>query len=68
MSKTVLFLIIQFSKSTQFKYQTVLFDPLIGPCQVLPCQARVDLGVMAMKGYLAFPKAPALLKSHHQIV
>ena len=28
---------------------------------MLPLQARVDLGVMAMKGYSTFPKAPALL-------
>ena len=27
-----------------------------------------DLGVMAMKGCSAFPKAPALLKPHQQIV
>ena len=38
------------------------------PYQVLPLQARVDLGAMAMKGYSAFPKAPALLEPHHQIV
>ena len=30
--------------------------------------ARVELGAMAMKGYSAFPKAPALLEPHHQIV
>ena len=29
---------------------------------------RVDLGAIAMKRYSAFPKAPALLESHHQIV
>ena len=29
---------------------------------MLPLQARVDLGAMAMKGYSAFPKAPALLE------
>ena len=46
----------------------VLFNPYIGPYQVLPLQARVDLGAMAMKGYSAFPKAPALLEPHHQIV
>ena len=39
----------------------VLFDPQIGPYQVLPLRARVDLGATAMKGYSAFPKAPALL-------
>ena len=30
------------------KYQTVLFDPLIGPYQVLPIQVRVGLGPMAI--------------------
>ena len=35
---------------------------------MLPLRARVDLGAMAMKGYSAFPKAPALLEPHHQIV
>ena len=35
---------------------------------MLPLQARVDLGAMAMKGYSAFPKALALLEPHHQIV
>ena len=35
---------------------------------MLPLQARMDQDVMAMKGYSAFPKAPALLKPHHQIV
>ena len=29
---------------------------------------RVDLGVMLIKGYSAFPKAPTLLEPHHQIV
>ena len=32
-------------------------DLLIGPCQVLPF--RVNLRVMAIKGYSTFPKAPA---------
>ena len=35
---------------------------------MLPHEARVDLGVMAMKGYSAFPKAPALLEPRHYIV
>ena len=30
-------------------------------------RSRVDLGAMAIKGYSAFPKAPALLEPHHQI-
>ena len=29
---------------------------------------RLDMGVMSMKEYSAFPKAPALLEPHHQIV
>ena len=35
---------------------------------MLPLQFKVYLGAMAMKGYSAFPKAPALLEPHHQIV
>ena len=46
----------------------VLFNPQIGPYQVLPLPARVDLGAMVIKGYFAFPKAPELLEPHHQIV
>ena len=46
----------------------VLFDPLIGPYQVLPLRARVDLGAMAMKGYTALPKAPELLEPQYQII
>ena len=34
---------------------------------MLPLQVRVDLGVMAIKGYFAFPKAPAFLEPHHQM-
>ena len=36
------------------------------PQQVLPLQARVDLGVMVMKGYSMFFKAPGL-EPHHQM-
>ena len=79
--KTVLFQTIQFSMSTVFlftwlnvktinfkQFSLALFDPLIGPDQVLPLWDRVDQGVMAIKWYSAFPKAPAILKLHHQIV
>ena len=52
----------------QFNGQTVLFDPSIGPYQILPLQAREDHGAMVMKGYSAFPKAPVLLKPHYSIV
>ena len=61
MSKTVPFQTIQFSTSTQFSS----IQPID---QVLPLWARVDLGVMAMKGYSAFPKTLALLEPHHQII
>ena len=45
---------------TQFKCQTVLFDPQIGPYQVLPLRVRVNLGAMAMKSYSASPKIALL--------
>ena len=35
---------------------------------MLPHRVRDNLGAMAMKGYSAFPKAPALLEPRHQIV
>ena len=35
---------------------------------MLPLRVRVDLGAIAMKGYSAFPNAPALLEPHHQII
>ena len=35
--------------------------------QGLSLRARVDLGMIAMKGYFAMPKVPALLEPHHQI-
>ena len=34
---------------------------------MLQFRARVDLGVMAMKGCFAFLKAPASQETHHQI-
>ena len=49
----------------QFKYQTVLFNQLIGPYQVLPLRTKMDQGAMAIKGCSAFPKAPALLEQLH---
>ena len=45
-----------------------LYDPWIGPYQVLLLRGRVDLGALEIKGYSAFPKAPPLLEPHHQIV
>ena len=66
--KAVIFHIFQFSIRTLFKCQTDLFDPLIGPYQVLPFPDRVDLGATAMKGKPAFLKIPVLLELNHQIV
>ena len=66
-NQTGLFRIIQFSIShffcTQFKCQTVLFDPLIGSYQVLPPWVRVSQRSMTVKEHSAFPKAPVSLPS-----
>ena len=40
--------------------QLVLFNPLIGPYQVLLLQVRVDLGVLAVKGHSTFPKSSSI--------
>ena len=37
-----------------------LFNPYIGPYQVLPFRGRVDLGEIAMKGYSAFPQSSSI--------
>ena len=46
----------------------ILLNPYIGPYQMLPHRARMDLGALAMKGFTAFSKAPASVEPHHQIV
>ena len=53
-------------KNSSISNNLVLFNPQIGPYQVLPF--RVDLRAMAMKGCSTFPNAPASLEPHHQIV
>ena len=63
-SQTVLIQTIHFSISMRL----VLLNPQRGPYQVLPLRTRADLGAMAMKGFSAFPKAPASVEPHHQIV
>ena len=45
----------------------VLFDPYIGSYQVLSLRVKMDLGAMAMKGYLIFAKSPNL-EPHHLMV
>ena len=52
---------------THFKCQTVLFDPYIGPYQVLPLRVRVDLSAMA-KEYSTFPKAGVSLSDGLELV
>ena len=62
MQKQFPFQTIQFSISTRFKYQNscfsnistqlIIFDSDIGPHQVLPLPARVDVGAMKNKGVL----------------
>ena len=64
--KTVLFETVQSNISHLFAHclnvkQTVLFNPQIGPYQMLLLLAGVDLGAMAMKWYSALPKASVLL-------
>ena len=62
--QTALFQAIQFSTI----HSLVLFDQLIRPYKLQILPARVDLGAKVLKVYFAFPKAPALLAPHHQIV
>ena len=69
--QTVLFQTIQFCISylfALFKCLTVLFDPKIETYQMLLLRVRADLGVMAMKRYSIFLKAPTLHELNHQIV
>ena len=42
--------------------------PWLEDVEVQPLWARVNLRTMAMKEYSTFPKPPALLESHYQIV
>ena len=68
--KSISILLFKFTQTIQFSISMllVLFNPYIGPYQVLQLRARVDQGAMAIKGYSIFFKAPALLEPHHQIV
>ena len=56
MSKTVPFETIQFSISTQF----ISIWPMDRASSGAATSGQNNLGVMVMKGYSAFPKAPAL--------
>ena len=61
---TVQFQIIQFSVSTQFSSIRPIDKTLSGA--TTPCQSRPESD--GNKGYSAFPKVPALLERHYQIV
>ena len=63
--RSVLFQTIQFSISHLFTLSLNVKQFYL--TQVIPLWDRVNLGVIAMKGYSTFPKAPALLEPHHQI-
>ena len=58
MSKTFLFQAIQFTQTIQVSISIllVLFNPLIGPYQVLPLRAGVDLEQWQWRGTPHFPK------------
>ena len=64
MSRTVLFQTIQFIIRAQFSSIRTIDWTLSGA--TTPGQS--GHGMIAMKGHYAFPKAPALLERHHQIV
>ena len=51
-----------------FRYQTFRFDPWIGPYQMLLLRNWEISASGGNEMYSASPKAPALLKGHHQIV
>ena len=45
-------------------FQTDLFDPLIGPKQVLAYPVREDLWKMSIKTYSTLPRPPELERQH----
>ena len=45
------------------KISLVLFDPEIGPYQVLPLRPKVDLGAMAMKEYSPIPHSSSITEA-----
>ena len=69
---TDLFQTIQFSISHLFalslNVKQFYLTPSIGLFQVLPLHVRMDLRAMATKSSSTFPKAPALLETHYQII
>ena len=43
---------------------SLFFNPLIGPDQVLPLRVRVERGATVITGYITFPKSPRLELCH----
>ena len=64
MLKTVLFQTIKFNISTQFSSILPIDRTLSGATTLSHSGCRSN----GNEGYSAFPKAPALLNPHHQIV
>ena len=64
MSKTDLFQTIQFSRSMQFSSSSPIDRTLSGATTL----GQNGPGSNGNEGDSAFPKAPALLEPHHQIV
>ena len=64
-AETVLFQAIQLSISHLFA-PSLNVKQFYLPYQALPLRVGVDLGVIAMKGYSAFAKAPVVLEPHCQ--
>ena len=56
-------------KTINSNHSLILFNPLIGPLSGTTTLGQSGSGSNGNKGvYAAFPKAPELLESHHQIV
>ena len=61
--QTVLFLTIQSSIKHLFNHGLNIKQFYLTHRKVLPLWARVDLGVISMKGYSTFPKAPVVIRA-----
>ena len=59
---------MQFSICTQLNVKQFYLINRWDPYQLPSLRVRMDQGVVAIKGYFAFPYAPALLKTHYQMV
>ena len=74
--KTFLFRAIQFSINTHFKWKNCKLSkpglisiwPIDRTLLGAPTSGQNEPGSDGNEGYSAFPKAPALLEPHHQIV